>query len=195
MRHCKDNDYFPIVSVHAGIEHVPTPSIENIKLSRMLSEIAPYLYYGHHPHVLQGAERYKDSLIAHSLGNFIFDDNEYVVLSDENRKSAILEVEIENNSIINYKLTPIKILKGEIQIFADETSNFQDNSEEFDKALLNPTEYTLQRMTIRNKWINDRKSIRNFKWYIRRLKPRYVRLFLSNKSNAKNYLKHVKSKL
>jgi poly-gamma-glutamate synthesis protein (capsule biosynthesis protein) len=28
---------------------------------------------GHHPHVLQSIERYKDGLIAYSLGNFVFD--------------------------------------------------------------------------------------------------------------------------
>lgn len=28
---------------------------------------------GHHPHVLQGIEKYQDGLILYSLGNFVFD--------------------------------------------------------------------------------------------------------------------------
>ena len=33
------------------------------------------LVIGHHPHVLQGFEYYADTLIAHSLGNFVFDQD------------------------------------------------------------------------------------------------------------------------
>ena len=47
------------------------------------------LVVGHHPHVLQGIERYKGRYIAYSIGNFIFDGN---VISDiENRTSVILQ--------------------------------------------------------------------------------------------------------
>jgi len=30
---------------------------------------------GHHPHVVQAIEKYKDGWIAYSLGNFIFDQH------------------------------------------------------------------------------------------------------------------------
>ena len=68
----KQNDldgYLNIVSVHAGLEHINNPSKEHILAARKLARTVPYIYYGHHPHVIQGVEEYKGSLIAHSLGN------------------------------------------------------------------------------------------------------------------------------
>jgi hypothetical protein len=45
----------------------------------------------HHPHVLQGFERYRDGLIAYSLGDFLFDKAEYATLP-----SAVLCVELKS---------------------------------------------------------------------------------------------------
>ncbi len=42
---------------------------------------------GHHPHVIQGIERYGDGVIAYSLGNFLFDN-----LSDVKRLHGVLHL-------------------------------------------------------------------------------------------------------
>ena len=37
-------------------------------------DLGALIVYGHHPHVLQGIERYKKGLILYSLGNFFLPD-------------------------------------------------------------------------------------------------------------------------
>ncbi len=58
----------------------------------------------HHPHVLQGFEVYKGRLIAHSLGNFAF-DQEY----SETYPSVILAGEVDETGFRNYTLIPVFI--------------------------------------------------------------------------------------
>ncbi len=64
-RHC-------IVSIHWGREYFLYPSAAQIKLARKLVKAGAAAVIGHHPHVPQAIEIYKGSLIAYSLGNFLF---------------------------------------------------------------------------------------------------------------------------
>ena len=78
----KDSDII-IVSLHHGVEYADYPTPGFIKLARELIDSGARVVLGHHPHVLQGVEEYKNGIIAYSLGNFVFD------LADEKlRKSA-----------------------------------------------------------------------------------------------------------
>lgn len=58
------------VSLHWGHEFYLYPSYEQIKLAHRLVDAGADYIIGHHPHVIQGIERYKGSLIIYSLGNF-----------------------------------------------------------------------------------------------------------------------------
>jgi poly-gamma-glutamate synthesis protein (capsule biosynthesis protein) len=54
---------------------------------------------GHHPHVLQGIEIYKNKFIIYSLGNFLFDQENYwkdksIILSCKFKKDKLESVEI-----------------------------------------------------------------------------------------------------
>lgn len=65
-----------IVSFHWGIEYTYKPNKTQIELSRMaIDEGGADLVLGHHPHVLQPIEKYKDAYIVYSLGNFCFGGN------------------------------------------------------------------------------------------------------------------------
>ncbi|NLK27573.1 MAG: CapA family protein [Clostridiales bacterium] len=64
-----------IVSFHWGIEYTFKPNKAQIELSRMAIDEGADLVLGHHPHVLQPIEKYKDSYIVYSLGNFCFGGN------------------------------------------------------------------------------------------------------------------------
>ena len=64
------NDLFNICSIHCGQEHVNYPNYDHILMARGLAKFAPYVFYGHHPHVAQGIEKVNESLLAYSLGNF-----------------------------------------------------------------------------------------------------------------------------
>jgi poly-gamma-glutamate capsule biosynthesis protein CapA/YwtB (metallophosphatase superfamily) len=62
-----------VASFHAGIEYVQVPTRTNVALYRAAVEAGAALVLGHHPHMVQGLERWQGGLIAYSLGNFIFD--------------------------------------------------------------------------------------------------------------------------
>jgi len=64
-----------IVSIHAGIEHTSQLSDTQKALSRYAVRRGANLVLGHHPHVLQGIEKYKGAYIVYSLGNFCFGGN------------------------------------------------------------------------------------------------------------------------
>jgi len=96
-----------IVSLHWGIENVFYPSPKQIKLARNLIDAGYSLVLGHHPHVVQGIERYKNCLIVYSLGNF-----QFIADREKNRSSVILTVKINKNKIENYKIISINIDKN-----------------------------------------------------------------------------------
>jgi poly-gamma-glutamate synthesis protein (capsule biosynthesis protein) len=65
-----------IVSFHWGIEKTSTITKSQHDLSRIaIDEGGADLVLGHHPHVLQPIEKYKDAYIVYSLGNFCFGGN------------------------------------------------------------------------------------------------------------------------
>jgi hypothetical protein len=91
------------------------------------------LILGHHPHVLQGIERRGLSVVAHSLGNFVFNEFEwtYVLpdgtasrllspLTPENRKGAIATFEWTGPQPPAVSLTYTKIEPhGRVRVDAD----------------------------------------------------------------------------
>ncbi|WP_230467863.1 CapA family protein [Lujinxingia vulgaris] len=67
--------FVPITIMHAGVEYAAAPSnavLDRIELAR--AQGSP-LIVAHHPHVAQGFAYEEGTLMAHSLGNFIFDQN------------------------------------------------------------------------------------------------------------------------
>jgi poly-gamma-glutamate synthesis protein (capsule biosynthesis protein) len=67
------DETFVIVSVHWGAEYELTQSEAQRALAHAFIDAGADIVIGHHPHVVQGIERYRDTLIFYSLGNFIFD--------------------------------------------------------------------------------------------------------------------------
>jgi poly-gamma-glutamate synthesis protein (capsule biosynthesis protein) len=62
-----------IVSMHNGVEYQPAPSQAQTAFAHAAIDAGAKLVIGHHPHVVQPSERYRDGLIYYSLGNFVFD--------------------------------------------------------------------------------------------------------------------------
>lgn len=191
----ENREFLNIMAIHAGIEHVNYPSADHIKLSQRLASIAPFVYYGHHPHVIQGIEEYKGSVIAHSLGNFCFDDivkkTGGLVLSENNRTGIILEIEINNNKFDSWKETPFYIERdGRITILKQcpEIENYNNFRKMYEA---NPAEYDAARMSTINSYIAKRKSQRNLKWYLDRMRPMYARLLFDNHNNLRLYNKNI----
>ncbi|HJV91248.1 MAG TPA: AmmeMemoRadiSam system protein B [Holophagaceae bacterium] len=62
-----------VVSIHWGQEYLTQPKPVQQRLGRAFVDAGADLVVGHHPHVIQGLERYRGRLIAYSIGNLIFD--------------------------------------------------------------------------------------------------------------------------
>ena len=92
-----------IVSLHAGEEYAAEPTQFQIEFSKVAIDAGADLVIGHHPHVVQKSEKYKDKWIFYSLGNFVFDQS----FSQETMRGKILEILIKDGKI--NELIPKKI--------------------------------------------------------------------------------------
>lgn len=106
IEHIKNKCDFIIVSLHWGTENVFYPSPKQIDLAHSLIDHGATLILGHHPHVIQGIEEYKNGLIAYSLGNFQFDPK---LSQSKTNESIILSVNFDKNGIKDYDVTPVII--------------------------------------------------------------------------------------
>jgi poly-gamma-glutamate synthesis protein (capsule biosynthesis protein) len=79
-----------VVTFHFGDEYTFTHSGRQEQLSHAAADAGADIIIGHHPHVIQDIEVYNTSIIAYSLGNFIFDMGGKGV-----REGAVLTVEID----------------------------------------------------------------------------------------------------
>jgi poly-gamma-glutamate synthesis protein (capsule biosynthesis protein) len=108
----RDSAEIIVVTVHWGKEYalVPTfaPGIapeDPIILGRWLVDQGVDLVVGHHPHVVQGVEIYKEGFIAYSHGNFIFDQE----WSKETKQGVIGNYVFFETKLVDVYFTPIVI--------------------------------------------------------------------------------------
>ena len=94
-----------IVSIHWGNEYLPEPEAWRVKLAHDLVDAGADIIHGHHPHVWQSYEIYKDKPVFYSFGNFIFDQS----WSYETSHSQIGELTLSKTKLENLKLYPIEI--------------------------------------------------------------------------------------
>jgi poly-gamma-glutamate synthesis protein (capsule biosynthesis protein) len=95
-----------VVSLHWGTENVYYPSPGQIRLAHELVDRGATLVLGHHPHVIQGVEEYKNGLIAYSLGNFYFDP---AISYRGTRASVVLRIDLEKTGVRRYELIPVEM--------------------------------------------------------------------------------------
>lgn len=192
--------YSNILSIHAGSEHINFPNWDHIKFARKLAEKNLYVYYGHHPHVLQGIEEFNNSLIAYSLGNFSFDDvytnksdKPLVKQSENNKSSIILELEYQKNKLVNYKPIPIYAGNEKMEIGSNEISKKLDYYSS--KLKMAEPDYNKMRSKILASFVQNRNAKRNFKWYLNRLNLRtffVIKDLYLNKQKYNQRLKQVR---
>jgi poly-gamma-glutamate synthesis protein (capsule biosynthesis protein) len=72
VRQCKEHGGVVIVIAHAGLEYVPYPPPYVVSTYRAMVDAGADCVIGHHPHVPQGIEQWRDRPIVYSLGNFAF---------------------------------------------------------------------------------------------------------------------------
>jgi poly-gamma-glutamate capsule biosynthesis protein CapA/YwtB (metallophosphatase superfamily) len=72
IRKWRDSVDFVILSYHGGEEYTSAPATRTVAFTRAAAEAGVDLVLGHHPHVPFGIVRMGKSIIAHSLGNCVF---------------------------------------------------------------------------------------------------------------------------
>ncbi|HLD18072.1 MAG TPA: AmmeMemoRadiSam system protein B [Patescibacteria group bacterium] len=95
-----------IVSFHWGNEYEHFPIQRQKDLAHRAIDAGADLVIGHHPHVLQGMEKYKDGLILYSLGNFIFDQ-----IGEDENESVVAKIQWEGSKW-SVEFIPMRIKRG-----------------------------------------------------------------------------------
>jgi poly-gamma-glutamate synthesis protein (capsule biosynthesis protein) len=94
-----------IVSMHHGVEYTLKPTAAQVAFAHAAIDAGATLVIGHHPHVVQPSERYRDGLIFYSLGNFIFDQYQRV----ETQHGEVVQISFVGRNILATHVMPVKI--------------------------------------------------------------------------------------
>ena len=100
-----------IVSVHWGGEYQAAPSPRQRTVAARLAAAGADVVAGHGPHVLQPVEWVGETLVAYSLGNFLF-DQPYPV---DCHWGAILQITLRGNRIVAVAPLPTVAQRGRVR--------------------------------------------------------------------------------
>jgi hypothetical protein len=96
-----------VIQLHWGLTNYHYPLPEHRELAHKLIDKGADVIIGHHPHVIQGYEKYHSGHIIYSLGNFFFapyyHNNRRVHLGKENYKGLIATIMVVGNKVVNIK--------------------------------------------------------------------------------------------
>ncbi len=106
IRVLRDSVDFIFVNFHWGLEKEHIPQDDQIWFAHKTIDYGADMIIGHHPHVLQGIEKYNGKYIVYSLGNFIFGGN-----SRKHETTAILSVTINT---CTRTIQPVTILPVQV---------------------------------------------------------------------------------
>ncbi|MBI2100109.1 MAG: CapA family protein [Candidatus Vogelbacteria bacterium] len=84
-----------VISFHWGDEYQTRSNARQQTLAHLAIDNGAKLVIGHHPHVIQEPEYYKEGVIAYSLGNFIFDQ----YFSQATMTGLVLTIEFQDRKI------------------------------------------------------------------------------------------------
>ena len=149
-----ENPDIIIASFHWGEENMNTPTSDQIQFAHLAVDLGADLVLGHHPHILQGIEKYNGKYIAYSLGNFCFGGNR--------------SPKDKDTMIFGYKFC----FKDEVRVFEKEEANIIPCSissvkerNDFKPSLLSSDEYE----RVKNKIISlsgDFENIKDIKFIL-----------------------------
>jgi poly-gamma-glutamate synthesis protein (capsule biosynthesis protein) len=92
-----------VVILHWGTERATSPDRSQVAFAHALIDAGADAVVGHHPHVLQGIERYGRGVIAYSLGNFLFGGNDR-----DTYNTGIFEIRLGDGGA-GYAFIPVRI--------------------------------------------------------------------------------------
>ncbi|MFH1211095.1 MAG: CapA family protein [archaeon] len=108
VRKAKEKSDIVVVSFHYGVELAEKPNEQQKKISRTAIDSGADIVLGHHPHVVQGIEKYKQGIIFYSLGNFCFGGNS----NPTDKDSFIAKIKVNKYGIQELDIIPVKTSSG-----------------------------------------------------------------------------------
>jgi len=99
-----------LVSFHWGQEGKTMLREYQTRLGHVAIDAGAAAVFGHHPHILQGIEHYKDGVILYSLGNFTFGS-----YSKDAQVSAVAELTFNGPRVATLRLYPINVNNFEVE--------------------------------------------------------------------------------
>jgi gamma-polyglutamate biosynthesis protein CapA len=97
-------DYL-MVSFHWGDEYQALHNGRQEALAHKAIDSGAKIVVGHHPHVIEDTEVYKNGFIAYSLGNFIFDQG----FSADTMQGMWLEIKLRRNGNMSVRKNTVKL--------------------------------------------------------------------------------------
>lgn len=101
-RHCD----FLIVALHGGIERKTRPTSYQIAIAHAFIDAGADVVWGHHPHVLQGAEIYRGHPILYSMGNLV---------SPTPAVGGVVQLTYDGSRFESAEFEPIRIAGGHVR--------------------------------------------------------------------------------
>lgn len=110
IRELKAQCDFVVMVAHSGVEDIEIPIKEWRDRYERLCDVGVDVIIGHHPHVPQGYQKYENSLIFYSLGNFYFDT---VFFEDKSDDSYSVVLGFEKNKDVKFEIIYHKKIAGQ----------------------------------------------------------------------------------
>jgi poly-gamma-glutamate capsule biosynthesis protein CapA/YwtB (metallophosphatase superfamily) len=101
--HVRNSVEYIVVTLHWGMEKAESPDAALESFAHRVIDAGADAVIGHHPHVLQGIERYKQGVIVYSLGNLVFGGN-----SRDTYDTALFEIRLQQEGPA-YRVIPLRV--------------------------------------------------------------------------------------
>lgn len=190
IKECKRSAAVVVLMLHWGLEQYYFPSPQQRELAQRLIDAGVDVLIGHHPHVVQGVERYKNGLIAYSLGNFLFNDFIWELTADngkqstaeanlpeDNKQGMILRLGIDEGGVFSHAETFTRINDAGC-ILIDRDSGREKDFKKLSHSLGTKFYSQWWRLyALRTEWslrIKPRLPVNNLCRNIRKIRPRHL---------------------
>ena len=111
-----------VISLHCGAELTTTLAPHQKSIAHTAVDSGADIVIGHHPHVIQGIEVYKEKIICYSLGNFIFDNE---IFKNPEDATIIFKANISPTKM-NISLVPILNDGGNLKLLERSESKYKE---------------------------------------------------------------------
>ncbi|WP_173918612.1 CapA family protein [Halobacillus sp. Marseille-Q1614] len=101
IKEADENADLVFVNVHWGKEYEHQVEPKQRDYAHAMADAGADAIFGSHPHVLSPVEKYKDTMIFYSLGNFIFDQG-----WSRTKESAIVQYNLQEDGRASYEIHP-----------------------------------------------------------------------------------------